>query len=234
MADWDGAEALFCRRDTTKTRVEDEYHNLWLPAVVEVLDARPQEGAAPGQVLAATDLRTRSYFDSGFLALVLSDVLPEVGDLEELELPDALDRIDRKLSTIGLTPRGDVSWTDRIGAVTTESTCRLYAGLSSCFAAVLAGEGRFELVFVSELGDGTWIVTGLADDLDARIASRGPDGLPVPHPRVQLQAMDESLPEIVAAHKASLLKPTSPPVPAPANLEEAVAALERFLKVALG
>jgi hypothetical protein len=164
----------------------------------------------------------------------LSDVLPEVGDLEELELSDALDRIDKKLAKMGLVPQGDVSWTDRVGAVSTEFSCRLYTGLPNCFGAILAGEGRFELVFVSELGDETWIVTGLADDLEGRIASKGSGGLPVPHPRVELQSMDESLAKMFSAHKASLRKPKSAPVAAPTDFEEALAALERFLRVALG
>jgi hypothetical protein len=232
MDEWNGAEALFCRRQTTAMRVEQQHHCLWLPAVVEVLDVRPQEQAGGG--LTATDLRKKEYFDPGFLTLILSDVLPEVADLDALPLPKALDRLDKKLARLGLAPQGDRSWQERIDARSAESSCRLYAGLPDGFAAIVAGEGSFELLFLSELDDGTWVVTGLADEIDRRIATTGPDGLPVPHPRIQLQTMDESLAKIAAAHKASLRQAAARPIPAPANLEECAAAFERFRSVAFG
>ncbi|HSE98119.1 MAG TPA: hypothetical protein VLD57_07580 [Blastocatellia bacterium] len=233
MGDWDSAEALFCRRDTTKTRVEDEHHNIWIPAVVEVLDVKAQELPEPGKLGTPTQLGTKSYFDPGFLPLILSDVLPEVADLDEMELPAALDLLDKKFSKMGLKPQGDMSWTDRVGVRVTEASCRLYAGLPDCFSAILAGEGIFELVFISELDNENWIVTGLADDIEARIMSRDSSGIPVPHPRIQLRSMDESLLKVFAAHKRTLKKGKASPVPAPQNLEEAVAALERLLTVAL-
>jgi len=100
--------------------------------------------------------------------------------------------------------------------------------------AILAGDGSFELIFLSELDDGTWVVTGLADEMDRRITTKGPGGLPVPHPRVQFQTMDESLAKISAAHKAALRKSKRHPIVAPTNLEECMAAFGRFLTVAFG
>jgi hypothetical protein len=232
MADWDGAEALFCRRDTTNTRVEDDNHNIWMPAAVEVLDVQPQALPTAGETCAPTQLRMKSYFDPGFLCLILSDVLPGVADLDELDLPGALDLIDKKLAGMGLEPQGDMSWTDRVGVRSAEASCRLYTGLPDCFSAVLAGEGSFQMIFVSEMENGDWIVTGLADEMEGRIMSTGPNGIPVPHPRVHLQSMDEALSKIIAAHKRLLKKSQTPSVPAPKNLEEAVGALERFLTVA--
>jgi hypothetical protein len=44
--------------------------------------------------------------------------------------------------------------------------------------------------------------------------------------------MDEPLAKIFKAHQASLKKSASLPVPAPTNLEEAIAAFERFLTAA--
>lgn len=232
MGDWNGAEALFCRRDRAKARVEDEYLNIWIPAEVEVLDVQAQALPAAGEMLGPTQLRLKSYFDPGFLSLILSDLLPEAAGLEELELPTAVDMIDKELAGNGLEPQGDLSWMDRLGVDSVESSCRLYTGLPDRFGAILASEGSFQLVFISELGSGDWIVTGLADEMEWRIMTTGPDGLPVPHPRVQLQSIDESLSEILAEHDRSLEKAQTPPSPAPKNLEEAKSALERFLTAA--
>ena len=232
MADWNGAEALFCRRETTKTRVEDEHHTVWIPAVVEVLDVRPQELA--GRAFAATQLQAKHYFDSGFLTMVLSEVMPEAADLDELPLPKALDMLDKKLAKMGLVPQGDVSWQERIRMQIVEASCRLYAGLLDGFAAILAGDGSFELMFLSELDDGTWVVTGLADEIDRRITTKGPTGLPVPNPRVQFQTMDESLDQIFSEHKRVLRKSKQHAIAAPKNLEECVTAFGRFLTVAVG
>ena len=232
MGEWNGAEALFCRREATKTCVEDQHHNVWIPAVIEVLDVRPQE--LPGRAFAPIDLQAKQYFNPGFLTMVLSEVIPETADLDELPLPKALGMLDKKLAKLGLAPQGDVSWQERIRVRSVETSCRLYAGLPDGFAAILAGDGSFELMFVSELDDGTWVVTGLADEIVRRITTRDSRGLPVPHPRVRFQTMDESLATIFAAHKAALRQSQGQPVPAPTNMEEAVAALDRFLTVAFG
>jgi hypothetical protein len=49
MSDWDGATAMFCRRETSKKKVPEKCQNLWIPVVVEVLgdptSGRPREGA---------------------------------------------------------------------------------------------------------------------------------------------------------------------------------------------
>lgn len=232
MAEWDGAEALFCRRDTTKTRIEDEQHNVWLPAVVEVLDAKPQAAPAAGESCVRTDLRTKGYFDASFLCFVLSDVLPGVDDLDELEIGDAIDRFDKKFAKMGLEPQGDVEWRYVAGAQQVEIGCRFYTGLPNAFVTILAREGSFEVFFLTELEDGTWVVTGLADEIARRIMTKGPDGLPRQNPRVRLENMDESLATIFKKHKTSLKKAKT--ASAPASLDEAVASWERFVGVAFG
>jgi hypothetical protein len=232
MSDWDGAEALFCRRDTSKTRIEDEHHNLWLPAVVEVLDAAGHAPVNTGRVLTPTQIRTKQLFDPSFLSLVLCDVLPEVDELDELALPDALERLDRRFGKMGLAPAGDFEWQQRFGPRVMDLCARLYAGPPDTLAAVIAAEGIFEVIFLSELEGGSWIVTGLADDLERLITTTGPDGLPVPHPRVRLQSLDESLAKIASAHKSALKKSKSPPAPAPTDSEGTAAAFEQFLGAA--
>jgi hypothetical protein len=62
--------------------------------------------------------------------------------------------------------------------------------------------------------------------------SKGPNGLPVPNPRVTLTLLDESLAKIFAAHQKALRKAKT--VPAPTDTAEAVRAWERFLTVAFG
>ncbi|GMV80256.1 MAG: hypothetical protein AMXMBFR7_14400 [Planctomycetota bacterium] len=230
MSEWDGAEAFFGRRDATKKRVEDEHHHLWLPAVVEVLDVRPQERLGPE--LAPAQLEKKTYYDAGFLGMVLSEVLPEVADLEELPLPAALKRLDKKFDKMGLQAQGDRCWEERRGALTVESCVRFYTGLSNAFAVIWAGEGVFHLIFLSELEDRTWILTGLADDLERLIKKRGPTGLYMPNPQVQFEAMDEPLAKIFSAHKAALKKAASSAVSAPVKVEDCMTAFERFRKAA--
>jgi hypothetical protein len=239
MGDWNGAELLFCKRETATARIEHQHQYVWLPAVIDVLDG---PAAAMGREFTPADLRTKTYFEAshlsdGFLSMVLSEVLPEVADLEKLPLPKAVDRLDKKLAKLKLTPQGDVSWQERINARSMEATCRLYAGRPDVFAAIMAGDGTFEVMFLSELDDGTWVLTGLADEIQRRIMRKGPTGLPVPNPRVRFQTMDDALAAIFAAHQRALESAVrdSPakPVAAPKKLDDCVAAFGRFLAVAV-
>ena len=234
MSDWNGAEALFCRRDTSKTKVEDQFQNIWLPGTIEI---EPPAANAPAQGpagLVPTDLRANGDFDSGFLAMVLSDVLPEVEDLDELEWPDALKMFDAKLNKLGLAPVGDLSWQEQIGPRTLELGFRLYAGAADCFAALLVGQGFIQVFFLTETLDGKWIATGLMDDLERFIRRKGPDGLPVPNPLVQMESKDEALPKIFKAHAAMLKKATAGKRTPPADRDDAAGAFQRFLAAAFG
>lgn len=230
MGDWNGAEALFCRRERTTTRVQDKHQNAWIPAVIDVLDVKPEE--VTGRVFAASELGEKTYFDPDFLSMVLSDVLPEAAKLDELPLPKALDLLDRRLAKMGLAPAGDVTWKERIKLHTVETSSRLYAGLPETFVVIMAGDGSFELIFLSELDDGTWVLTGLADEMERRIMRKGPTGLPVPNPRVHYQTMDESLAKIFAVHKKAVPASKQKPVAAPKTLDECLESFGRFLTVA--
>ena len=231
MADWDGAIALFCRRDTSKTGVKEKHQTMWIPAVVEVLDVRPTPAVAGGaRDFTPINLATRSYFDPGFLSLVLSDLLPEVVEREEIDLAQVLSIVDRKLDRMDLVPAGDYAWTEQKGPRWFDSDCRLYTGRSDSFAAALVREGSFELLLLSELTDGSWIATGLADEIDRAIMKKDDMGIPLQHPRIRLENMDESLSKIASVHK-SALKDASVKG-APVKKADALAAFARFLAVA--
>jgi hypothetical protein len=233
MSDWDGAQALFCRRDSAKKKAEDRYQTQWLSCVVEVLDVQPMPVVAAGEGMTKTELRTKQIFDPGFLGLILSDVLPELADRDEVSIADALDVLDTKFGKAGLHALGDVAWEQRAGVDTMEMGARLYAGLPDTFAAAFVNEGFFEILLVSERKSGDWVATGLADDLERFMSSKDDRGLPVPNPRVKLQSMDEALAKIISAHK-SALKKAKDIAAAPAGFEATVAAFQRFLAVAFG
>ncbi len=230
MQEWNGAEALWCRRETCKTRIENEYHGVWTPAVVEVLGVRPEAQSVRG--FTVTKLGTREYFDAEFLTVVASDVLPEAEDADEFPLIKAVSTVDWHLGKMGLTPKGDFTWEERERTRLSHPSCRLYAGHPNMFAALVVSDGSFEVVFYSEMSDGNWIVTGFADEIGRRILRKGPTGLPVPHPNVQFQTMDESLAKIFSAHTAALSDSERQPIAAPTTTEECVDAFARFLKVA--
>lgn len=228
MSDWDGAEALFCRRDTTKTRVEDEHQNIWIPAIIEIIDVQTSTDTQAGRTFAATQLQTKSnYYDDWFLGMALSDVIPEAGDSDELELSEALEMVDIRFGKMGLTPQGDLSWEERLGARSTEMSCRLYTGPTDCFGAILASAGCLEILLLSELDDGTWVVTGFADEIEGRLMQAAVRGEPVEG--IHLQSIEDDLKKIFAAHKAALRKSKARSVQAPTNLEEVMASFERFL-----
>jgi hypothetical protein len=229
--DWNGAEALFCRRETSHVKIENEYHGVWTAGTVELLGQRP--AAAAHREFTPTQLGSKEYFDASFLGVVLSEVLPEAGDGEEFPLSAALESLDTKLAKIGLTPAGDFMWQERVRVRWVESSCRLYSGLPDTFAAIVVGDGTFEVIFISDAGEGNWIATGFADELDTRMMRKGPNGLPLAHPRVQLQTMDEPLRKIFTAHQAALRKSKAPLRAAPRTSNECVEALDRFLTSAL-
>lgn len=228
MADWDQAEALFCRRDRTKKGVEDKHLNHWLPATLEVLALKPASTLTTTE-LTPVNLETRdNWFDPGFFSMVLPEVLPEVEDKDELTIAGTLKLLEKRLAKLGLTAQGDFVAPvalrgQAVGPV--DLACRLYAGLPNGFFAVMATKGTFELLFLTELADQTWIATGLADDLERLVRAAG-------RPGVQIAAVDELFPRIYTAHKASLAKKSL--APPPGNVAETSAAFLRFLKAAFG
>lgn len=235
MADWNGAEGLFCRRDVAKTRVESEHHDLWIPVTVEVLDPALHPPATPKPTVAGltpTDLAPKAYFDPGFMTIILSEVLPGVDDLEELLLPDALKRLDAGLAKAGLTPQGDFEWQEESLHGTTERACRLYAGRDDSFAAILASEGCFDVLLISELEENRWLVTGLADDFESRMREARHRG--VSNQAIDVESADEPLDAIVETHTGRLEEAEGAPVTPPSNVAECAEAIQRFLRVAFG
>jgi hypothetical protein len=235
MGDWT-REAMFCRRERTASRVEDEYHNTWIPATVEVLDVEPIPTKGPigplgtQRAFALADLADKQFFETGFLGLILSEVLPGADD--DLMLPEALQRLDDAFSGFGMRPLGDLEWKEETHFESTEAAGRLYAGDVPGFAAILAGPATIDILFLTSFDDGSWIVTGLADDFGARLHSARQNG--VPNESVQLESVDESLKAIVSAHRRSLRASKKSPLDAPASLDDGIVALDRFLTAALG
>lgn len=235
MGEWDGAEALFCRREKATTRIEAEHHAVWTEATVEVLDPAEHPPQAPKPKaggFAPSDLAAKEYFDPGFLTLILSDVLPGVDDLDELPLAQALEMLDEGLGKTGLVPQGDLEWVEENLQEATERACRLYTGQRESFGAVKVSEGSIDVLLVSELEDGRWIVTGLADDFESRVLAARHRG--VANEGVRIESIDDALKTIVAGHAKALRAAKAKPVTAPDNLEECAAAFQRLLTAALG
>lgn len=224
MSEWEGTEALFCRRQKTATAIQPKHQTVWLPATIEVIP--PVKDAAPshaGRLDPAAPV-SAFRFDEGFLGIVLSDVLPEIEDLDEPTMAEVVELLDEKFEAIGLSPLGESAFTLRSGIMTTESIGRLYAGLPDVFGVLLVADGSLEIVFVTETTTGSWIATGLADEMDRRLQGGRPD--------VELQNMDEGFPALFQAHRAAVKESGAKSAVAPENLEAASDALERFLAAA--
>jgi hypothetical protein len=228
--DWGQEETLFCRRDKTKTRAEDKVQNIWIPATIELLDEEAHPPKAPSTEIVPIDLTEKEFFDDGFLTMVLSEFLPEVEDRESLPLGEALGMIDDVLEEMDLVEMGDIGWTRDDGVERRESGVRLYAGAPDCFAAVIASEGNFEFLFMSEAADGTWIVSGMVDALDRTMMRTDARGIPVPHPRIKLTNIDEPVAKVRVAHTKALGKTKLAEMPK--DLLESAAALVRFMETA--
>lgn len=228
--DWAPHEALFCRREKAATRAEDEHQNLWLPATIEVLDPARHPPRRKSTEVGQIDLASQQYFDDDFLTFCLGDFLPGSDDLESLPLRTAIEQVDAQVARLGLSPQGDIGWTQNTGVDHREIGVRLYAGAPDAFAALIAAEGRFEFVFLSEREEGTWVVTGLADELEREVMRTDERGLPLPHPRIRLTNVDAPVPTIRDAHTRAV--GTGELAPAPTDFLGSAAALTRFLTVA--
>jgi len=231
LGEWDDAVGLLCRRERAKSGIEDAKQRLWLPAVVEVLDVAPLprgESREPSP----SDLSEKQYFDSGFLPLVWSDLLPGAEDADELPLDRALVLLGKRLAKLGLAPLGDREWHESIDGETVESCCRVYSGPGHVAALVFAREGIADVLLITAFDDGTWRVTGLADDFERLVGDareRGAEGS-----AVTIECRDESVAKIAAAHRKGLARAGAPPLPAPTTSEEVAEFLGRFLAAAFG
>lgn len=232
MGQWNNAEAIFCRRDKAKTRVEEENHDIWLPAVVEILDAAPLERKADLD-FAASDLTRKEFFDPSFLGIVLCDLLPGADDEDEFPLQTAVEMLDKKFDDLGYARQGDLEWQEEPDPGTTVDFCaRLYAGTEHGWAVILACEGIFDVMFITEFADGTWLATGLADDFENLVRNAQHRG--TPNEGVAIECMDEELCQIASAHQDAVDQSGKPKVAAPTSAAECAEAFKRFRKAALG
>ena len=230
--DWKGAEAMFCRREKAKKIVDDKHKTTWHPCTVQVLDAKPMEIKVTERGFTEADFADKEYYtgSSEFLSLILSDVLPGVGDLDEFELADALKRFDKDFAKLSLKPVGDVQWEETFDDSPTEMTARLYVGHEKCFAAVIGQEMNIHVGFWTEKADGTWLVTGLLDDFANMVslaASKRAEG-----ETVSVQSFDEDLKSLLATHEFALVKKGL--TKAPTTRDEAETAFRQFLGKAFG
>ena len=108
------------------------------------------------------------------------------------------------------------------------AVCGQLDGLVACWRV----RAHSTCSFVSELTDGRWIVTGLADDFESRVLAARNRG--VSNETVQIESIDEALKTIFSAHKKSLRSAKGKLVASPTNVEECAAALQRFITAALG
>jgi hypothetical protein len=228
--DWAPHEALFCKRDSAKKRAEDGVQNLWLEATVELLDPSDHAPKAASPEAALITLAEKSFFEDSFIAAVLGELLPGVDDLDELAFPDAIVRFDRALARMKLTPQGDIGWVQRDGAREAEFGLRLYTGMPTAFAAILASDANLEFVFLSELAGGKWIATGITDQLQRRAMRRNDRGIPVEHPTIRLVEADAPVARIRDAHLKAVGKAET--VEAPTDLLSAAQAFSRFFEAA--
>lgn len=232
MQDWKGAEAVFCRRDTSVKLVEDRHLNTWIAAIVERMDAKPKVVKSNERGFTPAKLHKKQYYDPGFLGLILSDVLPGVGDLDELVLPDAIERMDEAMGELDFAALGDITWTETYDRQATETTARLYAGSPDSFAVLLCMEANVAVFFLSEREDKRWILTGCAVDVERWIglaAARRPGGQVV-----DVQDIDEDLASIHAAHRESVDESDAAVVNVPSDRDGIEATFRRFLAAALG
>jgi len=232
MGQWKNAEAILCRRQKSKTRVEEEHHDIWLPAVVEILDAAPL-ARKEGSKLSPSDLAGKQYFDAAFLGLVLADVLPGADDEDEFPLPVALEKLDAGFDRIGYAKLCDVELQEEVDPTTTvELCCRLYTGTEYGWAVIFACPGIFDVMFVTEFDDGTWLVTGLADDFQNLVNNARYKG--VANEGVAIECRDEELCEIASAHQEAVEAAKKNAIAAPSSEAAVTEAFKRFGKAALG
>jgi hypothetical protein len=226
MGAWDNAEALLCRRSKTKTGIGEKQKKVWLPAVVEVLDAAPAHPRAKGELLKAggrvyfkSDLGDKEYFefDAGFLPMMLSGRINGVSEDDVLPLSKAVNLVDGVMKRGGLKPLGDFEF-DLNGD---EFTIRIYAGSSGTLGLILAAAPYFELFFLSPLEDGNWLVTGTEDFPD----SWGLEG----REDITFDSPDGDVALLMAGHGKRAKKEKSAPRPAPASLERGVKLFHEFL-----
>jgi hypothetical protein len=234
MQQWKGAEGFFCRRDVTKTSLKEAHKNVWLPAVVEVLDlpiAQPPARIrgelihdAGKRVFFIGTLVERTYFDQDlqFLTAQLMSRVPDVPWGEGMPLRTAVGKVDAELAGIGLRPLGDFSFDVQTMRGAQEFTNRLYGGLSDIFAAIWGSTGTFTVFFFSTLVDGRWALTGAVRQQLAKMITQQ-------RPKLSVRGVDGRLGAMVEAHRTHLAELGTPVATIPTSLPELVRLYEDYL-----
>jgi len=235
MARWNGAEALFCRRDRTKTGIKPRHKQIWLPATVDVLAARAEPPArVRGPLLHDAgvraywrgELRDRHYYDD--LQALTAKLMGRVDGVpwgEPTPLARAIDMIDAAMAPLGLLPLGDFAFdvASRQGSV--EYTNRLYAGPADVIAAIWGSRGVFEIFFFSPLSDGTWVLTGT-------VSPRVAEAISARH-GLSVHAGEGRLAAMLDAHRGHAAGAGTVALTAPADLAGGVVVYEGYVKTAI-
>jgi len=235
MARWNGAEALFCRRDRTKTGIKARHKQIWLPATVDVLDVRAEMPArvrgplihdAGVRAYWRGDLRDRHYYDDlQFLTARLMGRVEGVPWGEAMPLARAIEMVDAAMAPLGLQPLGDFAFDVPSQQGPVEYTNRLYAGPGDVVAAIWGSRGVFEIFFLSPISDGTWVLTGTVSPRVAEaIGTR--KGLSV-------RAGEGRLAGVLDAHRSHAAGAGAVALTAPKDLAAAVVLYDAYLKTAL-
>ncbi|MBI3791735.1 MAG: hypothetical protein HY275_12775 [Gemmatimonadetes bacterium] len=235
MGEW-GVDALFVRRERGKVAVKAKLKNSWLPCTVERLELVAAPPArVRGEVLLDAGKRVywrgtiadRHYYpDPQVLTAKLFSRVDGVGFGDMTSLDDALARVDGEYAKAGLHPVGDLQFDVARPTGAVEYTNRIYFGRPDLFGVLWTSRDVFEAFYYSETTTGEWILTGTISQAVAKAVSENPR-LHVRHFPLRINAG-------LAAHEAHVASVGQPLAPAPATFEDAVAAYERYLAIALG
>ncbi|GMV82970.1 MAG: hypothetical protein AMXMBFR7_41540 [Planctomycetota bacterium] len=227
QAEWNGAEALFARRERANLAVDKKQQGVWFPGIFEVLDVGPMEvkPGPQGTSFESLDLVELEHCGSDFLATILGDVL-NAGDLDELTWADALKRLDAEYAQSGLKPVGDLRWNASYGDDALQFDLRLYVGAKDTLGALVTRELSIEPLLLSERDDGSWLATGLCDTFEAIVTELKGRGKKV---NARIENRDEPFEKIRTAHTQRLKEAPGKPVAAATDLDSAREAIGRFL-----
>ncbi|GEM_PF-2111427 len=232
--DWDGYEMLFCRRVKANKEIPSKFVTTWSKATVRILDSKPKEIAPPlkgGEILATSKRAYRETkivecdkFEPGFLSIVLSDLFPSLEDKDDVTIEDAIKTADKAMKAVGFSPVGDVVYEEAGALGSFNCTCRLYSG-EEAFGVIRLTDGSFELMFISELPNQSWVVSGMIDALEHQIRKYGNTS------NIRLNPVDEKLASVFKSHKKEIK--SSSPNPIPNTLTDLVERMEMFFQNAL-
>jgi hypothetical protein len=227
----EGKDVLFGRRAKAKTTIEARHNGLWWPATIEVLEEQLAP-RAPGALIVDTGRRAfvrarleerGDYYrdNAGVLAYTVSEVIEGIDADAALTLREALDLLEGALSPTGLRQLCDFSVEVSRGL---EHTTRIYIGLPDAFVAVRGQESGLNVVWMSQMQDGGWVLTGPTSPGAAKAASRR-SGLSV-------RAASGSAATILAEHRRHLRERGGDVRVPPATPEETAARYDEYLGLA--